>query len=166
MATDIPESSNSSRRSSRELIKPQHMSSESRRLAGILLVVLPTVIFGGVSILSLLISDPAYAENELRRSLWRAGHAHAGVLLVLSLVALRYVDEAHLSDQLKSVVRHTIPSTAILLPVAFFFSVLSPEATEPNRLIFLAYVGAVVLSVGLVILGIGLIRRHGSRAAQ
>jgi hypothetical protein len=64
MATDITESSNTSGRSSRETIKLLHMSPESRRLAGILLVVLPTVIIGGVSILSLLISDPAYAEND------------------------------------------------------------------------------------------------------
>jgi hypothetical protein len=28
----------------------------------------------------------------LRQDLWRAGHAHAGVLLILSLVALRYAD--------------------------------------------------------------------------
>lgn len=141
------------------------MSHESRRLAGILLVVLPTVIWGGVSILSLLISDPAYAENELRQDLWRAGHAHAGVLLVLSLVALRYVDEARLSERMKQVVRHSIPAAAILLPAAFFFSVLSPEAVEPNRLIYLAYVGAVVLAVGLVILGVGLIRKPADVAA-
>ena len=38
----------------------------------------------------MLVGDPAYAENELRPDLWRAGHAHAGVSLVLSLVALRY----------------------------------------------------------------------------
>jgi hypothetical protein len=31
-------------------------------------------------------------------ALWRAGHAHAGVWLVLSLVTLRYVDEAALSE--------------------------------------------------------------------
>jgi hypothetical protein len=35
----------------------------------------------GVSLLSLLISDPAYAANPLRQNLWRAGHARAGVLL-------------------------------------------------------------------------------------
>src|SRR5688500_18927138 len=74
------------------------MSFESRRLAGILLVLMPTVIMGGASILRLLISDPAYAENALRQDLWRAGHAHAGVLLILSLIVLRYVDEATLSD--------------------------------------------------------------------
>jgi hypothetical protein len=42
------------------------MSNESRRLAGILLIVLPTVIYGGVSLLSLLIGDPKYMDNPLR----------------------------------------------------------------------------------------------------
>ena len=62
------------------------MSSESRRVAGIILVVLPTVLYGGFSLLMFLI-DPAsgYMENPLRQNLFRAGHAHAGVLLVLSL---------------------------------------------------------------------------------
>ncbi|HSH23559.1 MAG TPA: hypothetical protein VK975_05805, partial [Acidimicrobiales bacterium] len=69
----------------------------SRRLTGVLLVVFPTVILGGVSLLGLLIDDPAYRANQLRQDLWRAGHAHAGVLLVLALVALRYVDDADLS---------------------------------------------------------------------
>jgi len=135
------------------------MSPESRRLAGILIIVLPTVAIGGVSILTLLISDPAYMENPLRQDLWRAGHAHAGVLLILSLVALRYVDEAKLSDPMKAFSRSAIPTAAILLPVAFFFSVLTPDATEPNAMIYLAYVGAVVLMAGLVVLGVGLLRR-------
>ncbi len=135
------------------------MTSASRRLAGILLVVLPTVVYGGVSLLRLLISDPQYMANPLRQDLWRAGHAHAGVLLLLSLIALRYVDEATLSPRLKQVVRHAIPASAILLPAAFFLSVLSPTAAEPNALINLAYVGAVVLAAGLLLLGIGLLRR-------
>ena len=63
------------------------MSSDSRRLAGLLLVILPTVMVGGVSILTLLIHDPAYMRNPLRQDLWRAGHAHAGVLLLLSVRA-------------------------------------------------------------------------------
>jgi high-affinity Fe2+/Pb2+ permease len=32
-------------------------------------------------------------------------------------------------------------------------------ATEPNAFIYLAYLGAVVLAVGLVLLGIGLVRK-------
>ena len=136
------------------------MSDQSRRIAGILLVVFPTVIFGGVSLLGMLIdARSGYIENPLRQDLWRAGHAHAGVLLILSLVALRYVDQAVLPDRLKGFVRHAIPAAAILLPVAFFLSMLSPTAREPNALIYLAFVGALILAAGLVTLGIGLLRR-------
>lgn len=71
------------------------MSRESRMLAGVLLIVLPTVMFGGISLLKFLTSnEPGYVDNPLRQDLFRAGHAHAGVYLVLSLVMLRYVDEA------------------------------------------------------------------------
>ena len=140
------------------------MSPQSRLVAGILLLVLPTVEFGGASILSLLIGDPGYAQNDLRQDLWRAGHAHAGVWLVLSLVALRYVDEAALSERMRWVVRLALPVAAVLMPLAFFLSVLSPDATEPNALINLAYLGGISLAAGLLTLGVGLIR--GSRAGS
>jgi uncharacterized membrane protein len=136
------------------------MSPQSRLVAGILLILLPTVEIGGASILSLLISDPSYSQNDLRQDLWRAGHAHAGVWLVLSLVALRYVDEATLSEGTKWLVRLAFPAAAILMPLAFFLSVLSPEATEPNAMIYMAYVAGIVLGVGLLVLGVGLIRRR------
>ena len=135
------------------------MSNESRRVAGVLLIVLPTVMIGGVSLLSMLLWEPTYAANPLRQDLWRAGHAHAGVLLILSLVVLRYVDDAQLSEPGKQFVRLAAPSAAILLPVAFFLSVLTPEAREPNGLIYLAYVGAAVLAVGIITLGVGLFRK-------
>ena len=134
------------------------MSPRSRLVAGILLLLLPAVELGGASILSLLISDPGYAQNELRQDLWRAGHAHAGVLLVLSLVALRYVDEATLSEGMRWVVRLSLPAAAILMPSAFFLSMVSPKATQPSALIYLAYVGAVSLAVGLLTPGVGLVR--------
>jgi hypothetical protein len=134
------------------------MTWESKRLSGILLVVFPTVIFGGASLLTMLVDDPRYMQNPLRQNLWRAGHAHAGVLLVLSLLVLRYVDESRLSEQLKRFVRYAIPGAAILLPLAFFLSVLSPDATEPNALIYLAYFGGILLASALVTLGIGILR--------
>lgn len=137
------------------------MSLASRRLAGILLVVYPTVILGGVSLLSMLINaGSGYAENPLRQDLWRAGHAHAAVLLLLSLVVLRYVDEANLGERWRGVVRHTVPLAAILLPLAFFLSVLPADATAPNGLISLAFVGAISLVIGLLTLGVGLIRSN------
>ena len=134
------------------------MSPQSRLMAGIVLIIVPTVEIGGASILSLLLADPAYAQNELRQDLWRAGHAHAGVWLVLSLVALRYVDEATLSEGMRWVVRLAFPAAAVLMALAFFLSVPSPEATQPNAMIYLAYVAGVVLAVGLLVLAVGLIR--------
>jgi drug/metabolite transporter superfamily protein YnfA len=115
------------------------MSRESRMLAGILLVVLPSVMYGGLTLLGMLIGNtPGYFDNPLRQNLWRAGHAHAGVYLVLSLVMLRYVDEAVLSPFWKWLARAGAPIAAILIPAAFFLSVVSPTATQPNSLINLA----------------------------
>ena len=84
------------------------------------------------------------------------------MLLVLSLVTLRYVDEANLPGWLKGFARHSIPA-AVLLPAAFFLSVLSPEATEPNAMIYLAFVGAVLLAAGVLVLGVGLISEPGKQ---
>lgn len=135
------------------------ISQESRRVAGIVLVVFPSVLYGGFSLLMMLL-DPqsGYMENPLRQNLFRAGHAHAGVLLVLTLIALRYVDEARLSEKWKRYVRSSIPSAAILFPAAYFLSMISPRAVAPNGLIYLAYVGAIVLAAGLVALGVGLLK--------
>jgi hypothetical protein len=58
------------------------MTHESRRLAGILLIVLPTGMFGGLSILSLLIGDPIYMKNpSVARgacACWRLAYPGAG----------------------------------------------------------------------------------------
>ncbi len=135
------------------------MSRESRMLAGILLVVLPTVMYGGLTLLGFLAGGASgYVDNPLRHDLWRAGHAHAGVYLVLSLVMLRYVDEAMLPPFWKWLARSGAPIAAILIPAAFFLSVLSPGATKPNGLLNLAYIGAVFLAAAVLTLGVGLIR--------
>jgi len=142
------------------------MSRESRMLGGILFVVIPSVMFGGLSLLHFLTrNEPGYADNPMRHDLWRAGHAHAGVYLVLSLVMLRYVDEALLPPFWKWIARTGAPIAAILIPAAFFLSVVSPGAKEPNGLINLAYVGALFLAAGVLSLGVGLIRsaRSGGR---
>src|SRR6516225_6208664 len=134
------------------------MSRESRMLAGILLVVIPTVMYGGLTLLASLTGNASgYTDNPLRHDLWRAGHAHAGVYLVLSLVMLRYVDDALLSPGWRWLARTGAPIAAILIPAAFFLSVVSPDAREPNALINLAYLGALFLAGAALSLGIGLI---------
>jgi uncharacterized membrane protein len=143
----------------RRFLTEEIMSRESRMLAGILLVVIPTVMYGGLTLLGLLKGNVSgYNDNPLRHDLWRAGHAHAGVYLVLALVMLRYVDEAVLSPFWKWVARVGAPIAAILIPAAFFLSVVSPEAKQPNGLINLAYVGALFLAAAVLSLGVGLIR--------
>ncbi|HEY3052758.1 MAG TPA: hypothetical protein VGK04_05145 [Thermoanaerobaculia bacterium] len=141
------------------------MSRESRMLAGTLLVVLPTVMYGGLSLLSFLTRNvPGYNDNQLRHDLFRAGHAHAGVYLVLSLVMLRYVDEAALSPFWKWLARIGAPAAAILIPAAFFLSVASPAATRPNGLMNLAYLGALFLAAGVLTLGVVSYAPHGACA--
>ena len=54
--------------------------------------------------------------------------------------------------------RYAVHGAAILLPLAFFFSVLRQDATEPNGFSYLVYIGAVLVSAGLLTLGIGILR--------
>lgn len=135
------------------------MNVSTRKTAGWLIVILPTVAYGGFSIINMIISkDAGIVDNPLRKDFFRAGHAHAGILLILSLVCYLYVDKTSLSTSLKNIVKAFIPMSAIFIPAAFFFSMLSPTATEPNSFVYLAYLGALFLVIGLLILGIGLIR--------
>jgi hypothetical protein len=74
------------------------MSSQSRPGGRHRLIVFLTMVFGGVSVLTLVVHDPTYADNALRQDLSRAGHAQAGVLLLLTLAVLRNVDQTGLSE--------------------------------------------------------------------
>lgn len=135
------------------------MAPTTRRLAGIVIIAIPTVAFGGYALLSMILaSEPGYLDNALRQDLSRAGHAHAGVLVILSLVLLRYVDETELSGPWLWFARHGVPIAAILMSAGFFLSVLDPGATEPNAFINLVFVGAIFLVGSVLTLGIGLLR--------
>jgi hypothetical protein len=124
-----------------------------------LLLLLVAVEFGGGSLLTLLTRRiPGYLDNPLRQNMWRAGHAHPGVWLVLGLVGMLYVDQTPLSDGLKSLVRVTLLLAPILVSLGFFLSVLSPKAERPNGLVNLIYLAALLLAVGVVTLGIGLLQ--------
>lgn len=135
------------------------MAPQTRRLAGILLVLFPTVALGGGSLLTMIVGDiPGYLDNPVRQDLWRAGHAHAGIMLIIALVVLRYVDETNLRGGWMWLARTGVPIAAILMPAGFFGSVLLPEATEPNALIALVPLGGVFLVAGVLTAGIGLLR--------
>jgi uncharacterized membrane protein len=134
------------------------MSEASRQLAGILLVLVPTVEFGGWSLLRMIAKrTPGYLDNPVRQNLFRAGHAHAGVLVMLALVGILYVDQTDLSDGARTLVRSGLALAPILMSAGFFLSVVPPAAERPNRMIALVYVGALLLGAGAVTLGVSLL---------
>ncbi len=135
------------------------MSSASLRVAAILLIAVPTVEIGGLSLLRMIARhDPGYLDNPVRRNLFRAGHAHAGVWIIFALVGMLYVDQADLSGSVKAIVRSGFAAAPILMPLGFFLSILPPRADRPNKLIVLVYLGGLSLAIATVTLGIGLLR--------
>jgi hypothetical protein len=138
------------------------MTREARLLSGIILITVPTIQYGGYFLLtSLMDKTSGYMENPLRQNFFRAGHAHAGVIVILSLVCQILADSAVLPSPLLWFVRIGIPLSAILISAGFFFSMLPPTATQPSGVVALIYVGAVILAASVVTLAIGLIRSPG-----
>lgn len=131
------------------------LSDASRVLAGILLISLVTVETGGVLMYKVVTGQQE--ATPLQQSFFRAGHAHAGVFLVLALVAQVLVDATTLTGLAEWVARSFVPIAALLLPGGFFLSVTARGASPPNRMMVLIPAGAVVLAIGLLTLGIGLL---------
>lgn len=135
------------------------MTREARTMAGIILLTIPTIQYGGYFLLTSLVDRKSgYMENALRQNFFRAGHAHAGVFVILALVCQILADSATLPDPLLWLARIGVPLAAILIPAGFFLSMTSLTATQPNGLVSLIYVGIVALATSVITLGIGLLR--------
>jgi hypothetical protein len=133
---------------------PLTISSASLSTAGILLLAIVAVEWGGYYMLSLVRGRPA---TPFQITFSRAGHAHAGVLVILSLVSLLYVDASGMSDPFASLARNGIPLAAILMPAGFFFSSAGAGRTRPSVAIWILYTGTASLAIGVVALGLGLL---------
>src|ERR1700684_43980 len=131
------------------------MSDTTRILAGILLLSLVTVETGGLYLVKLV--QGAAPATPFQLGFARAGHAHAAVLLVLSLTALLYADAVHLTGLWGWLSRVGVPAAALLMPAGFFFASIGKNRATPNGFIALVYAGAIVLAAGLGSLGIGLL---------
>lgn len=136
------------------------MTREARMMAGIILLTVPTIQYGGYFLLTSLTNrSSGYMDNPLRQNFFRAGHAHAGVFVILSLVCQLLADAATLSTPWMWIARIGVPAAAILIPMGFFLSISSPAATQPNALVVLIYVGTAFLAAGVLTLGVGLLRQ-------
>jgi hypothetical protein len=131
------------------------LSADARLTAGILLVTIVAVESGGAYMLRLV--RGAVAVTPFQLAFARAGHAHAGVLVILGLVVQPFADAAGMTGAAGWAARSAIPVAAILMSAGFFLSSMGAGRTSPNRLILLVYAGAISLALGALSLGIGLL---------
>jgi hypothetical protein len=134
-------------------------------MMGITLVVVPTIVLGGLTVLGVVTSGAAGLPGPteltpLQATLYRAGHAHAGVLVILSLVLQLALDHVRLPAPLSWSVRVAAPLAALLVSGGFFGLAHLPA------LRVLLYAGALLVTYATLAAGVGLLRsvRHPAAA--
>jgi hypothetical protein len=118
---------------------------------GILLLALVTVESGGLFLKRVV--GGSVPTNDLQKGFFRAGHAHAAVLLVLGMVILTVIDAADIDGWWSIIARNGVPAAAILMPAGFFLSVIGTDPQKPNRFVVLLWIGVVSLTAGLIAAG-------------
>jgi hypothetical protein len=136
------------------------MNNATKLIAGLLLIVMTTIEYGGTFLLSIL-SGKHSGFTEFQRSMFRGGHAHAGVLTILALVAPVLTDQAGLSAPMGWAVRIGFAAAPVLVSAGFFGAAIGNSRTQPGGLIGLLSIGVFVLGGSLIMLGIGLLRARG-----
>ena len=131
------------------------LTRHSRILAAVLLVAILPIEFGGYYLTEVVRGEEQVTEFQLAFA--RAGHAHAGVLVILGLVGLVLADATRLSGLLGYLARHGVPVAALLMTAGFFLSSTGQGATGPNGMIVLVWLGAASLAVGVLTLAYGLL---------
>lgn len=131
------------------------LSDATRISIGSILLTVPTIQFGGYYLLTQMGKDKVI-RTELQRTYYRAGHSHAGVLVLLALLAQLTIESTKLSNSLQLLVRIGFAIAPILIS-AGFFGAAPREGTKPTQLILLIYLGAIALAVSLLFLGLGLL---------
>jgi hypothetical protein len=133
------------------------MSHDARLMCGLTLILVPTIVYGGLTVLG-VVTDRAMgapAPNKLSTSqiaFYRAGHAHAGVLTILSLFLQIAIDNATIPFPVVWPARLGALSAALLVSAGFF------GAAHARALRTLLYLGAIALAAVTFTVGIGLLR--------
>lgn len=135
------------------------MSETARIMCGIILITIPTIQFGGAFLLRILSGNMDKLDlTPFQKAMFRAGHAHAGVIVILSLIGQVLCDYATLPVRWIWIVRIGLPLAAILMSGGFFAAAAGKGVTKPNKGIAILYIGAALLAFSTVTLGIGLLR--------
>jgi hypothetical protein len=131
------------------------LSDASRILAGVMLLTVVTIEFGGYFMTKIVRGQ--VPMTDFQKSFARAGHAHAGVLVSLGLICLILADATDLTGFFGWVARLGVPLAAILMSGGFFASSAGKGVTQPNRAIAILWTGAACLAAGTLTLGVGLL---------
>jgi cytochrome b561 len=130
------------------------MRSEQLVSTGVVLLIVVTIAYGGTFLLKVV--SGGVPANDLQKSFFRAGHAHAGVLVILGLV-VRLCLQHPAVPAWSTVAAEFVLFAAVLMPAGFFLSAVGRDPQRPNRWVALLWIGAAALTVGLVGAGAGLI---------
>jgi hypothetical protein len=122
--------------------------------AGAVLLSMIGIAYGGTFLLR--VTRGQVPANELQQRFFRAGHAHAGVLVILGLLVMLLTEQNDVGQPWRTLSSGVLVA-AILMPAGFFLSVLGRDPQRPGRLIVLLWTGAAALVIGLAAAGLGLI---------
>lgn len=117
-------------------------------------IAIPTVMFGGYSLLGMLTRN---GLSEFQQTYFRAGHAHAGVLLLMSLLYHYYMEQTSLSPAVKVSAAVMILVGILAQSGGFFLHMLIGEPGAPSLGTTVTILGAVLLALAVLILVYGLI---------
>ena len=131
------------------------LSQSAQTTAGIVLLAAVTVTPGGAFLAK--VATGGVPATDFQRSFYRAGHGHAGVLIVFGLVCLLLTEATALTGFVRWLAATGVLVSAIVLPAGFFFSAMGSGRTRPNRAIVLVWAGGALLVAGLVTLAVGLL---------
>ena len=121
---------------------------------GVVLLTVIGIAYGGTFMLRVVTGKQG--ANDLQKSFFRAGHAHAGVLVILGLVVLLAMAAAG-AGVWGNVIGVAVLCCALLIPGGFFFSVIGRDPQKPNSAKALIWIGFTVLTVAMLGGGILLI---------
>src|SRR5256885_1891610 len=120
----------------------------------IILLSLPTVMYGGYSLLRLL---KAGKLNEFQQTYFRAGHAHAGVLLVMALVVSLVLGRTDLGSGAQRTIATLLGVGVIAQSGGMFLHMAIGRPGRWSHGNTVTVVGAVLLAIALIWTAIGVI---------
>ncbi|MFE3291056.1 hypothetical protein [Rhodococcus sp. NPDC059234] len=124
-------------------------------VVGVTLLTVVGIAFGGTFMLRVV--SGAQGANPLQKTMFRAGHAHAGVLVTLGLVVALLTQAAGVGPVWSATGSILVLCAAIFVPAGFFFSVLGTDPQRPNGWIRSVWAGFTVLVLGLIVAGVSVI---------